>query len=193
MVIKVLAGIAVVIVVILTFIFLYNPLEKNRQHRDQRRVADLRQLKKAIDFYITKNAKALPPLCQNCAIGSDVFAFREIKLTNATVKVINKRFVNSHGWVPLDLSINAKLFGTPLNLLPIDPLEETFPIRQKLPIINGFFPSEKEDFVYTFTPGENGKYKLTAKMESETGLEEAKSDGGSLADRYEIGELSLVP
>ena len=190
--------ILIVVLVLILFsgllvLVVYNPMEKNREKRDEQRTVDLGNLKKAIDFYITKNAKVNSPLCQGCNLGKDVFVYREIKLAKGNVKVVEQRFVNSHGWVPVDLSINAPLFQTPLKILPVDPLEETLPVRQKVPLLNGFFPKEKEDFVYTYTPGENGKYKLTAKMESRKGLEKASSDGGSIVDRYEIGELSLVP
>lgn len=193
MLIKVLVVLAILIMIVLGVFLIFNPLEKNREKRDQRRVSDLSELKKALDFYITKNAKSLSPLCQSCTVGSDVFVYREIKLSKGNVKVIAQRYVNSHGWVPVDLSINAGLFHTPLKILPIDPLEETFSVRQKLPVIKDLFPKEEEDFVYTYTPGENGKYKLTAKMESKRGLEDASSDGGSIVDRYELGELGLAP
>ncbi len=190
---KVLIVLTLLIVVILGIFFLLNPLEKAREQRDKQRVSDLKELKKAIDFYITKNAKSLSPLCQGCNLNKDVFAYRSLKLSEGNLIVVNQRYVNSHGWIPVDLSLSVDLFHTPLKLLPVDPLEETYPVRQKLPFINSFFPKEKEEFVYTYTPGENGSYKLTAKMESKTGLEEASSDGGRLVDRYEIGELRLVP
>jgi len=177
------------------FVFFYKPFEKAKEARDKQRINDLKSIKKAIDFYITKNASVGAPLCEGCALGKDVFAYRNIniKLASASVKVKNSRFVNGTGWIPIDFSLNAPLYQTPLELLPVDPLEATFPVRQRLPLVKSFFPEEKEDFVYTFTPGFEGKYKLTAKMESKKGLEKAGSDGGTVVDRYEIGELSLAP
>lgn len=187
-----LAG-AVLLVIFIAFVFLYNPIEKGKEKRDRLRVADIDNLKKAVDFYITKNAKTGAPLCENCALGVDVFSYRSITVGSTKTKEIKSQVVNNHGWVPLDLSLNMSLYETPLQLLPLDPLELTLTVRQRLPIISSSFPLEKEDYVYTFTPGADGKFKFTAKMESKTGLEKAKNDGGTLEDRYEVGELSLKP
>ncbi len=172
---------------------LYNPIERAREARDDQRLADLRLLKTSLDYYISQNANIGANLCAGCQLGKDVFVYHRALLPAGNLRITQSRFVNGQGWVPVDFSLNAPLFSTPLALLPVDPLEKTRSVRQSLPILNGFYPKDKENFVYTFTPGANGKYKLTAKMESKKGLQKAANDGGDLADRYEVGDLSLVP
>lgn len=178
-------------------VFLLDPAEIARESRDRQRVEDLKQLQKALDFHLTKNAKLASDkekiLCSDCSLEEDVFSYREISIDTTKTKAVASAYVNGQGWLPVDLSLNVKLGETPLETLPIDPLEKGYNIRQKFPLINNFY-SSPEDFVYTFTPGKNGKYKLTAKMESLRGLQQASEDKGSLDDRLEVGsDLSLKP
>ena len=185
------------ILVVALFIFLINPRELSKQARDERRVADLEKLQRALDFYLTKNAKVVADkskiLCPDCSSGQDVFSYRSIVVAGITTKERARQYVNSTGWVPVDFSANVKLGETPLLLLPVDPLEKGYRVRQNFPLISMFF-SSPEDFVYTFTAGKEGKYKLTAKMESNVGLEKAKDDGGNLDERLEVGsDLKLKP
>lgn len=194
MVKKVLLGVFLLLIIATIAIVALNPIEKAKEDRDQQRVADLTKLKKALDFYISKNAKSGSPLCNKCALGTDVFSYRKIEVETVVAKGVESQFVNATGWIPVDFSLNAGLGKTPLNLLPIDPLEASYPTRQKLPLINSQFPPEKEAFVYTYTAGLEGKYKLTARMESKKGKDQAANDGGTLTDRLEIGNnLKLKP
>ena len=194
---KFLPLLGIVMVFAVVGFFLLNPAERSKQTRDQQRVTDLQELKKALDFFLTKNAKISSDteklLCTDCDLTKDVFSYRSIEIDSLTTKERHGRFVNGTGWIPIDFSANMKLGETPLKLLPVDPLEKGYNIRKTFPVVNLFF-SNNEGFVYTFTPGKSGKYKLTAKMESKTGLEKAKDDGGTLDDRLEIGsDLSLRP
>ena len=111
---------------------------------------------------------------------------RKPGMTREDLLSLNAKIIN-------DVSANVKLGETPLLLLPVDPLEKGYRVRQNFPLISMFF-SSPEDFVYTFTAGKEGKYKLTAKMESNVGLEKAKDDGGNLDERLEVGsDLKLKP
>jgi hypothetical protein len=193
---------ALLVILAIGFV-VFNPLERMRESRDTQRINDLTSLKKAIDTYISNNAKDIAAnpalLCSSCSSGKEVFSYRKIKVsatfpsvsdTSYTTTVEKQKlYVNATGWVPLDLARNARLGQTPLKILPLDPLEKGYSIRTKLP-----FFSNEEDFVYTFTAGIDNKYKLTAKLESKKGLEKAKSDGGTLENRIEVGtDITLRP
>src|SRR3989304_8603081 len=166
---KFLLALAIVFVSVIVVLFLLNPSEKAKQARDQQRINDLQNLRKALDYFLTKNAKTSADteklLCTDCDLAKDVFSYRAIELNGIKTKERHGRFVNGTGWIPIDFSANMKLGETPLKLLPVDPLEKGRSVRKTFPIISLFF-TNNEDFVYTFTPSKNGKYKLTAKMES---------------------------
>lgn len=190
---KVLIVLILLIILGVTLFFVFNPLEKMREARDTSRIDDLTALKKAIDKYIANNAKNIAAnsnlLCDSCSDLNLIYSFRKINLGSSTTTEKQSLYVNGTGWVPLDLSLNSRIGQTPLQLLPLDPLEKGYNIRTRLP-----FFSKSEDFVYTFTAGGSNKYKLTAKMESKKGLEKAKNDDGSIDDRIEIGtDLTLKP
>lgn len=190
---KILAGVFVFLILIAAAIYFIDPLEKMREARDDQRVKDLESLKKAIDFHIDRNAKEIaassPLLCADCPDGEEVFSYRSVTVNDIQTTERGSRIVNSTGWVPLDLSLNAKVNETPLRLLPVDPLEKGYPVRQRLS-----FLEFDESFVYIYTAGRETKYKLSAKMESLKGLQKAVADGGSLEDRYEVGsDLGLLP
>lgn len=194
---KILGLVTVFTAVVLALVFLLNPSEGFKARRDQQRVNDLATLKKAIDFYLTENAKAETTvsslLCEECSLSQDVYSYRSIKVGNSTTIERKHRYVNSTGWVPIDFSKNMKIGQTPIKDLPLDPLEDSLQIRKKFPFLSNFYPNT-ENFAYTFTPGKDGKYKLTALMESKNGLEKAATDGGTLEDRFEIGsDLQLAP
>lgn len=169
-------GIFVILILISIFLYLYNPYERARLARDQQRIEDLQSLKQALDSYLKNNYKAEPEMCDGCALGKSVFAAGPINLdTSFTLKIATSSAVNITGWLPLDFSLNAKIGETPIKVLPLDPL--------------GIDP-----YVYTYTPGKNGSYKLSAALESgqNDGLE--REDGGTNEDRYEIGaDLTLLP
>lgn len=77
------------------------------------------------------------------------------------------------GWIPLAFS--SVSYGTPLEKLPIDPLNSTSSLNY-----------------YTYTPGTN--WELTAVFESQKYIPKEASDGGSKSTFYEAGtNLALTP
>ncbi len=189
---KISIGLIVFLIFGAAVFFVFDPLERLREARDNTRINDLTNLKNAIDVYISNNAKDIAArsnlLCATCNNPNLVYSYRKINLNSVATTEKQSTYVNGTGWVPLDLALNARLGQTPLHLLPLDPLETGYNIRTKLP-----FFSKQEDFVYTFT-AKGDKYKLTAKMESKKGLEKAANDGGDLPDRIEMGtDLTLKP
>ena len=169
-------GLAFILVVIGTGLFLYNPFEKARLARDQQRIRDLDNLKIAIDTYLKNNHQEKIEMCAGCRLEKTVFATGEVGFEGSFVpKVSAGSAVNITGWIPIDFSLNAKIGETPIKKLALDAVNMA-------------------PYVYTYTPGKAGSYKLSAALESaqNDGLE--KDDGGIRDDRYEVGtNLTLPP
>ncbi len=153
--------------------FLVNPFEKMRESRDQKRLEDLERLEKAIEFYLKNNAQD-PKLCDSCQSGS-LFSHQPLSSLAKSTSVIQSTGVGGSGWVPLDFSLNAGLNKTPLLSLPVDPINQ-------------------DPYVYVFTVGEAGKFKLTSKFEAAKNAAIMAEDGGKHSDLYETGtDKSLAP
>ena len=157
-------------------LYLYNPSEKARNKRDDQRITDLEILKKSIDKYLANNDNKSATMCDVCKLDSDIFAAQSITLKSTnSAKVIDSIAVNVTGWIPIDFSLNAKINKTPISELPLD-------------------PTNSEPYVYTYSPGKNGVYKLTASLESVKNDSLEADDGGIDDTRYEIGtDLGLPP
>src|SRR3989304_3684841 len=87
---------------------LFNPTERSKQTRDQQRITDLENLRKALDYFLTKNAKTSSDsekiLCVECDLTKDVFSYRKIEFSGEETKERQGRFVNGTGWIPIDFS-----------------------------------------------------------------------------------------
>ena len=166
----------VVLILVGGLLYWYNPYEKARIARDETRIRQLQKLDKAIAVYLENNNKTKATTCDGCHLGKDIFSTGAIELDSSLqVKVSTSAAVNITGWVPIDFSLNAKIGGTPIKILPQDPLNEP-------------------PYVYTFTPGKSGTYKLSAALESTQNDEIEKNDAGINDTRYELGnDLQLPP
>lgn len=155
-------------------IYLWNPLERQREARDKKRLEDIEILVKAVSFYLRNNVDN-PRLCESCKLEEDVFSSQTVSLVGSSVTVINSEAVSGSGWVPIDFSLNAGLNKTPILALPAD-------------------PKNQDPFVYTFSPAAAGRFKFTARFESNAYQTKMVEDGGKLDDRFEAGtDLSLPP
>jgi len=153
-------------------ILFLDPLEKFRENRDRKRIEALELLDRAIQFYLKNNA-ADPRLCEGCASGT-MFSHQPISIAGQTPQVIERTEVGGTGWVPIDLSLNAGLNKTPLLKLPIDPLNS-------------------DPYVYVFTVGVGGKFKLSARLEATKNSSLMENDGGNHGDLYELGTQPSSP
>ncbi len=158
------------------FLYRYNPYEKGRQERDKKRIENLKKLSQAIRDYLQNNKNHPAPLCDNCQVGETIFTTGALNIKSAfQEKVSDSTAVNITGWVTVDFSLNAKIGQTPIKILPLDPIN-------------------KDPYVYTFTPGKNGTFKLTASLESSKNSSIEQGDGGTDSARYELGtDLTLLP
>ena len=168
-------GLSIVLSLLGFLLYLYNPSEKARQKRDNQRIADLEILKKSIDIYLANNGNESASMCDGCKLDNDVFASQPVTLKSTiSTKVVNSSAVNITGWIPIDFSLNAKINETPLSQLPQDPVNLV-------------------PYVYTYSPGKNGVYKLTAVLESAQNDNLEADDGGTDDARYEIGTGLSLP
>ena len=169
-------GLFIVLSLLGFLLYLYNPSEKARQKRDDQRIADLESLKKSIDIYLANNGDESADMCDGCKLDSDIFASQPITLKSTISSiVINSSAVNITGWVPIDFSLNAKINETLVSQLPQDPVN-------------------LDPYVYTYSSGKNGVYKLTAALESAQNDTLEADDGGTDDTRYEVGTgLNLPP
>lgn len=193
---KVALLLAIIIIIVVSLVLLTDPIERLREARDNQRAADLNNLRLAVENYISNNAREIAAnknsFCEICK-DNTVYSYHEVNLdSGGKTTERSGLYVNSTGWLPLDLAKNAKIGTTSLKLLPIDSSEQAFLIKQKLSFLD-LFGKTDTSLVYTFT-ARGDKYKLTAKMESKKGLAKAKNDGGTVPDRLEIGsDLTLKP
>ena len=172
-------SIIVVLVIFIVFagiVYWYNPYEKARLSRDETRVQQLQELDRAIKVYLENNDKTKAETCDGCKLGKDIFATGPLALQGSLkVNVNTSLAVNITGWIPLDFSLNAKIGETPVKVLFLDPLNEP-------------------PYVYTYTPGKNGTYKLSTALESMQNDSIEIDDAGINDTRYELGnDLSLSP
>ena len=174
--VKGIAGMLVILLTVLGLLYWYNPYEKGRLARDDVRIRELKRLDGAIKTYLENNDKSKAETCDSCTIGKDIFATGSVDLEES-LKVVSSTSsaVNITGWVPVDFSLNARIGETPIKVLPID-------------------PSNIPPYVYTYTPGKNGTYKLSAALESTQNDSMEKDDLGINDGRYELGnDLQLPP
>ncbi len=164
------------LILIGAFLYFYQPFEKARLSRDQKRIEELTKLKEAIDTYLKNNPGKEGAMCDRCEVGKTIFAAAPISSDGSFyIKNVVSTAVNITGWVPIDFSLNAKIGETPIKVLPVD-------------------PTNVHPYVFTYTPGKNASYKLTAALESTQNDSLEKDDGGINENRYEVGsDLSLPP
>lgn len=173
---QVIIGVIIILVITAVSLYVYKPFEKAKLSRDQKRIQDLDRLNAAVEAYLKNNSKTGPTMCDGCQIGEAVFATGLIDLDRSfTLKVATSSAVNITGWVPVDFSLNSKIGKTPIKKLPMDPINT-------------------DPYVYTYTPGKKGAYKLTAALESLQNDVLESDDGGTDESRYEVGtDLTLPP
>ncbi len=174
-VIGILAILAVVVVVVI------NPVEFLAQSRDATRLSDLQTINKAIGIYQSDGGTsfgtstyvyvAIPDSSQTCNnLGLPTLpSGYSYSCSNST----NYRKVNGTGWIPVNLT-NVS-FGSPLNTLPVDPVNTT-----------------SSGNYYTYTPG--GSWELNGILESSKYRNDSKYSKYNLPGILAVGtNLNLSP
>jgi prepilin-type N-terminal cleavage/methylation domain-containing protein len=187
-VIAILAVLAVVVVLTL------NPAGLLQESRDANRLSDMSTLKTALSAWQADGGTnlgtanvvyvSIPDPTATSTAGDQCQGLGLISLPSAYTYQCpgssTYRATNGTGWIPINLS--AATFGTPLTLLPIDPVNQS-----------------SSRLYYTYTTDANGHFELTANFESSKyrlggSGDEVSGDGGTLATVYETGsKLGLEP
>ncbi|MCX6702678.1 MAG: type II secretion system protein, partial [Candidatus Wolfebacteria bacterium] len=164
-----------------------NPLELIKQARDSQRMADLGTLNKALAVYQSSGQTNLGTvntvyvsIPKNVAADCSDLGLPSLPSgwSYACVPSSTLRNINGTGWIPLAFS--SVSYGTPLEKLPIDPINVTSTRNY-----------------YTYVMG--GSWQLATAMESIKykmggGADKTSKDGGQYPGLYEEGtDFSLLP
>ncbi len=173
-VIGILATLATVVIIVI------NPTELLKQARDSNRLSELQDPNKALTLYQTDRSGSFmgtssivyvsifdsTSTCANLGLPSLPSGWSYNCVPSSTL-----RKVDGSGWVPV--SFTSISWGSPISILPIDPINTT---------------SSGE--YYTYVAG--GSWKLASVFESQKYVSKATMDNGRDSNRYEIGtDLSL--
>jgi hypothetical protein len=151
--------ITIIVVLVIIIVIIVNPKKILEKSRDSTRLADITSLESAINLYLADN--------------------RDFKvLTDGQVydSTTLSRKIDGTGWIPLNFTNITS--GTPLSILPIDPINDK---------VQGFY--------YRFGVNPLAKtYELDCAFESADNIAKQSSDGGNNNSRYEAGtDLTILP
>ena len=180
--IELLVVIAIIAVIATATILVINPAELIKQGRDSTRLSDLNNINRSLGFLQVDNPTT--------SFGTSSIVYVSIPDTSATCANLglpslpggwayacatdaNHRKTDGNGWIPADFTSFSA--GSPLSVLPIDPINTT-----------------STGNYYTYVTG--GSWELTALFESVKHTEKAGNDGGPDPAQYETGtSLTLSP
>ncbi len=182
--IELLIVIAIIGILAAAVVLILNPSQLLSQSRDSRRIQDIANLNSAIGMYLSEG---------NTSLGSSDTVYVDVPDTSATCADLGLpslpaswsyhcattstlRNVDGTGWIPVNFTQIS--VGTPLSVLPVDPVNTT-----------------STGLYYTYVTNGSGSYELTAvALESQKYQADAENDGGQSATSYELGSsLALSP
>jgi prepilin-type N-terminal cleavage/methylation domain-containing protein len=186
--IELLIVIAIIAILSIVVVLAINPAEMLRQSRDSQRVSDLSTLKSAISLYLLDSPN---PNIASSSFGGYGSCYLSTIVGNGTTSVNCADFANTYtmnvsttqasyrkndstGWLPVNFS--QITLGTPLSVLPVDPINNT----------NFYYA-----YAATSTGGTN-YFELDARMESKKygqggSNDVTTNDGGDNPAIYEVG------
>jgi len=163
--------IAIIAILATTVILVLNPVNILAEARDSQRIADLGQLNSALGLYLATVGTPALGTAGNCNVHIAGLAVNCAGRHVGATTVATGRNVDGTGWIPVNLTLTSG--GAPLSALPVD-------------------PSNTTTYFYSYATNGTSTYELNANMESgryaNGGDGDVEStDGGSLADVYELG------
>lgn len=176
---ELLIAVSIIAVLLTALILASDPRERLKEVRDSRRLQDIATLNKAIGIMQAQAGSSnlgststtylsLPDASSTC--GSWVLG--EGSFTCAPTSTLTS--ITGNGWVPLNFANISG--GTPLSILPLDPVNTT-----------------SSGLYYTLVVGDHGTWKVGAGMESMKYIAAASTDGGLDPLRAELGSsLALL-
>jgi len=188
--IELLVVIAIIAILAVVVVLTLNPAELLRQARDSNRISDISTIRNAVSLYLTDanttstvlgtastTYTSVIDLTATTTAGTNCGTLGLMPATGWTYHCpasSTYRNPTTLGWIPINFS--GMTMGNPLSALPVDPTNST----------SGYF--------YSFVPGANGNFALTALLESNKYLKPIGSNGSNYdLARYTIGSnLALV-
>lgn len=167
-VLELLIGLALIIVALVILLYYFDPDEFLKSKRDEKRMADLKDLKEALDRYVDSGTGTVSLGPANVVFGSNpgVVKDKDNQIVEVRFNTKNALLTNSLGWLPVNFDlVQDKNFS---NDLPRD-------------------PRNIDNFIYTYSTDVDGKFKLTAAFESKKYQPQMSQDCGENPDRYELG------
>ncbi len=177
--VELLVVVALLAILAAVVIMVLNPPELLKQARDSTRLADLETLNKALLLYQLENTSgygnsntvyvSIPDLAATSTSGTNCGSLGLPSLPSAwsyrCAASSTYRNVDSLGWLPVNFS--SLSFGTPLGVLPVDPVNTT-----------------SSGNYYTYVSG--GSWDLTTLFESDKYADKAVNDGDAYPGVYSL-------
>lgn len=156
LIINIILTIVLIVSVICFCGFYLHPSKYLGKSRDKQRLSDLANIKTALDLYVADGGN-----------------FDWLETGKIYTSLNSSVAIDGQGWLPINFK--TVLSGVPLDVLPVDPLN---------------------DGLYSYRVGVNVReqtYEIDCRLEKPSGLAKAENDGGDSADWYEVGtDLTIL-
>ncbi len=177
--IEILMVISIIAILFSLFFYIWNTVDIFRKARDSKRLNDLNLLNTAIQSILNIQSDtylgdeniiylSLPDSTSTCGSYNLIQLYPPYSYHCQNQNDFRK--VDGSGWLPVNLTL-SKIIG--VSILPIDPLNN-------------------QDYFYAYQV-KGGRYKLTAKFESDSYLPKMVNDGGFEPTLYEVGSNLKIP
>jgi prepilin-type N-terminal cleavage/methylation domain-containing protein len=177
--VEMLIVISIILILFASFFYFWNTIDIFRKSRDSKRINDLQLLDSALKTLLSTERNinlgqenviyiSLPDSSSTCASYNLIPLFSPYSYRCQTSQ--NYLKVDGNGWLPVNFTLGKILM---VSVLPIDPLNN-------------------KDYFYAYQV-RYGRYKLTARFESQTNISKMANDGGLEPTLYEVGTDLFIP
>jgi prepilin-type N-terminal cleavage/methylation domain-containing protein len=177
--IEMLVVMVIISILFASFFYIWNTMDIFRKSRDSKRINDLQLLDTALKTLLSTERNinlgeenvvytSLPDSSSTCGSYNLIPLFSPYSYRCQTSE--NYLKVDGQGWLPVNFTLGKILM---VSVLPIDPLNN-------------------KDYFYAYQV-RYGRYKLTARFETQTNISKMANDGGFEPTLYEVGSDLFIP
>jgi prepilin-type N-terminal cleavage/methylation domain-containing protein len=177
--IEMLMVMVIISILFASFFYIWNTMDIFRKSRDSKRINDLQLLDTALKTILSTERNinlgeeniiytSLPDSSSTCGSYNLLPLFSPYSYRCQTSD--NYLKVDGNGWLPVNFTLGKILT---ISVLPIDPLNN-------------------KDYFYAYQVRQ-GRYKLTARFETQTNISKMANDGGFEPALYEVGSNLFIP
>lgn len=171
--IEILVVLGIILILFTSFFLIWNNLDIFRRARDAKRINDLSLIESTLKTLILTNT--------NVNLGNEDIIYTSLADSSSTCGSYSLIKVSSpYSYHCVSSSTLTNTDG--LGWIPIDFTQSKIVILSSLPVD----PLNNQDYFYAYQV-KNGRYKLTAKLESPANIYKMLNDGGFESTLYEIG------